>query len=101
MGNRIDLQKKFEDILGSRNVYYQPPESIKMSYPAIVYSLGGIDPTYANNKKYLKDKFYSGMLIDKNPESEFVDKLQELDYCEIAKPFSTNGLNHFPFTIYY
>ena len=39
MANRLDLQALLEDLLGSRNVYYQPPESDKMNYPAIVYAL--------------------------------------------------------------
>ena len=43
MRNRLDLQKIFEDILGSKNVYFQPPESLKMKYPAIRYSLDDID----------------------------------------------------------
>ena len=38
MANRLDLQALLEDLLGSRNVYYQPPESVKMNYPAIVYA---------------------------------------------------------------
>ena len=27
MGSRLELQNLLESILGSRNVYYQPPES--------------------------------------------------------------------------
>ena len=37
MGTRLELQSKLEEILGSRQVYYQPPETVKMEYPAIVY----------------------------------------------------------------
>ena len=33
--------------------YFQPPESIKMNYPAIVYSLDDVDKTYANDGVYL------------------------------------------------
>ena len=34
---RNDLQKLLVEVLGSKNVYFQPPESVKMKYPAIVY----------------------------------------------------------------
>lgn len=101
MGSRTDLQKILEELLGSHNVYFQPPESMKLKYPAIVYSLNRIRPTYANNKKYLNAKSYSAILIDKDPESEFVNKLLELDYCQFDRPYQSDGLNHFAFTIYY
>ena len=41
MASRLELQSKFEELLGSRNVYYQPPESIKMSYTARMPTAGG------------------------------------------------------------
>ena len=36
--------------------YFQPPESIKMNYPAIVYSLDDVDKTYANDGVYLSNR---------------------------------------------
>lgn len=47
------LQAELEGLLGSENVYFQPPESVKLKYPCIVYTL---DPTYtshADNKNYI------------------------------------------------
>lgn len=38
MGTRLELQSKLVELLGSKHVYYQPPESVKIEYPAIVYS---------------------------------------------------------------
>ena len=49
MTSRLELQAKLEELLGSEQVYYQPPESIKMSYPAIVYSKSRIETKKANN----------------------------------------------------
>ena len=37
MADRKALQADLEQLIGSRNVYYQPPENVKMNYPAIVY----------------------------------------------------------------
>ena len=56
MKNRLDLHKIFQDILGSKNVYFQPPESIKMKYPAIKYSLDDIDKLSGDNIAYAKTK---------------------------------------------
>lgn len=46
--------------------YFQPPESIKMNYPAIVYSLDDIDKTYANDGVYLSNRRYAVTVIDKD-----------------------------------
>ena len=37
MATREQLQTKLEELLKSRNVYYQPPATVRISYPAIVY----------------------------------------------------------------
>ena len=51
MGNRLELHEILVDALGSRNVYYQPPENIKITYPAIVYSKTDIWKNKADDKK--------------------------------------------------
>ena len=43
MDSRLKLQELLEKLLESKNVYYQPPESKKMEYPAIKYSVDKID----------------------------------------------------------
>ena len=53
MSTRLELQEKLETLLGSENVYFQPPESIKLKYPCIVYSLDPVYTENADNKKYI------------------------------------------------
>ena len=65
MGTRLELQSKLEELLGSRQVYYQPPESVKMEYPAIVYSKSNIRTTNANDAKYSKINRYDITVISK------------------------------------
>lgn len=96
-----DLQKKFEDLLGSRNVYFQPPESLKMQYDAIRFSPSTPNIRYANNVKYSKMKCYEGMVISRRPEPEVVDKISDLPYTSFGEPYVADNLNHYPFTIYY
>ena len=52
MRTRLELQSFLEEILGSRNVYFQPPTSFKMEYPAIVYARKNIINTFADNNVY-------------------------------------------------
>lgn len=101
MATRIDLQNVLEELLGSRNVYYQPPESLKMSYPAIVYSRKAIDNSYANNSVYKQNYAYEITVIDKNPDSEIVNKVSKLTTCRFDRHFKSDNLNHDVFTLYY
>lgn len=101
MKSRTDLQLMLEELLGSRNVYFQPPESISMKYPAIVYSINNIRNAHASNGIHKKDKGYTLTYIDKDPDSENVEKISNLPYCEFDRFFASDNLNHYIFTLYY
>lgn len=102
MASRLKLHEEFCEILGNRNGYFNPPESIKMSYPCIRYSLSDPDQKYANDKNYRKTNKYEGVIIDHDPDSVIPDKiLEHFSMCKMSKPYRADGLNHFPFTLYY
>ncbi|MCD8372604.1 MAG: hypothetical protein LUD27_04820 [Clostridia bacterium] len=101
MGSRPNLQKLLEDILGSRNVYYQPPPSVQMSYPAIVYARSEIQNNYAENNVYLQNFAYQLTVIDKNPDSDIVKKISVLPKCHFSRHFKSDNLNHDVFIIFY
>ena len=101
MSDRLNLQTDLETILGSRNVYFQPPSSVRMQYPAIVYSRKDIEKRSANDGVYQKLPSYELILIDKNPDSKFVDKILELPYCSFDRHYESDNLNHDAFTLYY
>ena len=48
MGTRLELQSKLEELIGCKHVYYQPPKSVKMEYPAIRYSKKSIAVDHAD-----------------------------------------------------
>ena len=75
MGYRVDFQMKLETILGSTNVYFQPPSSISMKYPCIVYKLDDLDNKFADNVVYLTKRRYQVTLIDSNPDSLMIGTL--------------------------
>lgn len=101
MIDRIEVQKILESALGSTHVYFQPPETIKMKYPCIRYSIDTDNVKYANDKKYKKMRKYSVILIDKNPDSLIVEKLSDLRYATLNNVYASEGLNHFAFTIFF
>ena len=87
--------------LGSRNVYYQPPESIKMQYPAIVYSRNALEKVSADNTAYAIHQSYHVVLIDRQPDSPIVDNLIRLPYSRHQSTYKSDGMNHDAFEIYY
>ena len=101
MAKRIELQAILEEILGSRNVYFQPPASVKMKYPAIVYKRKSINTLRANDSIYRQLPEYELVLIDPNPDSQFVDKLMQLRYCRYDRHYAADNLNHDVFSIHY
>lgn len=101
MNKRLELHEVLCDILGSRNVYYQPPETVKMKYPAIVYSINNIDNGYGDNLPYIQNYAYMVILIDKNPDSEFIDKLANHPRCRFIRNYQSENLNHNVFLLYF
>lgn len=101
MGKRIELQKFLEDILGSREVYFQPPENLKMNYPAIVYNVDDLAKNYADNSTYTRTVGYSVTVIDYDPDSEIFHKISELPMCSFDRSFRSDDLNHYVFTLYF
>lgn len=101
MANRLDIQSLLEELLGSRNVYYKPPESIKMQYPAIRYSKKKIESVHANDSKYLMRDCYELIVISRIPDHPVIKKLLELPYCSYDRPYVADNLYHDVLTIYY
>lgn len=100
-GNRVELHSLLEGLLGSRNVYFQPPESFKLHYPCIIYERSGIRSDRADNRPYLTRKRYTVTVIDKDPDSKIPDKVVNLDYCVFDRHFTADHLNHDVFTLYF
>lgn len=102
MASRLNLQNELEEILGSRNVYFQPPESVKMQYDAIRYELSSPGVIRADNRVYRATNCYDGVVITRNPDSTIPDSLlHHFEMCSLGKPYTASNLYHFPFTIYY
>lgn len=101
MNSRYELQSILEKVLGSRNVYFQPPPSIKLAYPAIIYSRSELQNRYADDSVYSQNCVYKLTLIDKDPDSPLVGKISQLPFCKHVQNYKSDNLNHDVFTIYF
>lgn len=101
MASRLKLHEELCELLESRNVYFQPPSSVSMNYPAIVYSRNGIDNVHADDEVYDQHYSYEIIVIDEDPDSEIVVKVSKLPMCRFDRHYAADNLNHDVFTIYY
>ena len=98
---RLILQNELEELMGNRHVYYDPPENLKMEYPAIRYSKSKIDSRHANDKIYKKMTRYELIVISRKPDSPVIDDLLELPYCSYDRHYVSDNLHHDVLTLYY
>ena len=99
--NRLELQTLLEDVLGSSNVYFQPPPSLQMIYPCIVYQREAMDVKFANDSTYLNKQRYSITVIARDPDNEIPLKVAQLRYCLYDRFYVADNLNHDVFTLYF
>lgn len=101
MGSRIDLQRLLENLLGSDHVYYDPPETVKIKYPAIIYSKNGVQSKRADDSRYQTLTRYDLIVIDRRPDNPVIEKLLDLSYCSYDRHYASDNLHHDSLTIYY
>lgn len=101
MATRLELQSKLEELNRNSNVYYQPPESVKMAYDAIKYSKKNIIGRFADDRIYSKMNCYELTVIARKADPEVVDKILELPYCSFDRYYVSNNLHHYVLTLYW
>ena len=109
MRTRLELDAALSDILAklgirgegeSGHLYFQPPESVYVLYPAIVYELKNVRIHHADNKPYKHNKLYTITAIDKDPDSRLPDEIAVLQGISFDRFFVSDNLNHWVFTIH-
>lgn len=98
---RIELQRLLEDILGSEQVYFQPPTNIQLQYPAIVYDYTRDNDSYANNALYRTLRSYTITVIDRDPDSDIGERIRALPLCTRDRRYIADSLNHDVLNLYY
>lgn len=101
MASRTELQSLLEITIGNKNVYFQPPESLRMTYPCIRYEYSNLDTKYADNKPYRHEICYKITYIDKNPDNTNWLKIANLPKVKFDRPFISDVLYHWVFIIYF
>jgi hypothetical protein len=99
MGTRLELQALL--LTCAANVYFQPPESLKLTYPCIIYKRDSAKTIFADNEPYKHTKRYLITVIDPDPDSDIPDKVAALPKCVYDRFFPADKLNHDTFKIFF
>ena len=83
------------------NLYFQPPENTKIQYPCIIYSRDYALTEFANNSPYKHHKRYEVTVIDSDPESALLEKVDALPMCIFNRHFTSDDLHHDVYQLYY
>lgn len=101
MAPRLQLQADLESLLGSSKVYFQPPASVQMQYPCIVYQWDRTDTVFADNEPYGHTRRYQVTVIDRDPDTVIPAKILDLPRCLHQRNFVAGNLHHYVFALYY
>lgn len=97
--SRLEIQDALEQIV--KNVYFQPPASVRIKYPAIIYKLNNIDQRFADDRTYNKDRSYMLTLVHNDPDNEIVDKLVwAFPKIRFDRAYVSDNLYHYVYVLY-
>lgn len=98
---RLEFQSALEQFLGSRNVYFNPPEGLKLNYPAIVYKIDPVATRSADNGNYfLQPGYFVTLIMEKTDESKWIELLQVFPKSRFSRHFTSDGMHHYTYIIY-
>lgn len=98
----MELHAELCNLVGSDHVYFQPPSSIVLRYPCIIYNLTNIDAIRADDSAYILTDGYEVTYIDKNPDNNIKRRmLERFPKCRFNRFFTNDNLNHYVYTLYY
>lgn len=102
MNKRLELHEKLKRLVGTNNVYFQPPASVQLSYPCVIYSIGSGDAKYADGMVYGYVNSYELLFIFKKPNIDIIEQvLTTLPMCRMNRAYVADNLNHYAFSVYY
>lgn len=102
MSKRLELHSLLKQIPTVKNAYFQPPESIKLQYPCIIYSKEPPATRRADNTIYNNRERYRIIVIDPDPDSEIPDYiLYNFKMSRIDRYYVSDNLNHTILTLYF
>lgn len=100
--NRLELSdilsSIMEDCGEEPHLYFQPPESVKLIYPCIVYHLRTMTSKYANNQPYKVNIGYDITYITRSPTSKVPTRMVKEPLFGFDRYYTADNLHHYSYT---
>ncbi len=90
-----------DPLIGGPAVYFQPPPTVQMHYPCIVYEIDGEHGIHADDLPYIHRRRYAVTVIDPDPDSEIPDYVRDIESARFERFYTEDNLNHTVYAIYY
>ena len=78
--------------------YFQPPESVKMEYPSIVYHLEYMPTVHADDTPYKVNERYLVTYITRDPDDQTPSLMAKEKGFSYDRYYSAENLHHHVFT---
>lgn len=99
---RLELDAKLRLLIGNGNVYFQPPESVRIKYPCLIYKFTGVEIKHADNGHYYKVRKYDMLHVHRDPDTDFIDSINTyVKYASFDRRYISDNLYHDAYIIYY
>lgn len=102
MDRRLVLDQILKKLIGPDvSLYFQPPDSIKMTYPCLRYEWDSADTQFADDNPYIVKKCYRLMAITRNPDDTLPEKILTLPSAIMERHYTEKNLHHYVFNLYF
>ena len=98
--NRTDFHAVLQALDPSIKVYFQPPASIKLEFPCIIYKRADIDAQHADDMPYILSDVYTVTVMTKDPDSTLPKAVAGLKGSRFDRYFPAESLHHNVFNIH-
>lgn len=99
---RLEFDTELRELLQTQNTYYEPPASVRMKYPCVVYSRGSLDNTWAGDHRYVGRIRFMITTISTNPDNEWPQLiLEHFQRVRYDRHYNADGLSHDVLMLYY
>ena len=103
MASRLQLQADLE-ALNIGKPYFQPPSSVRLTYPCILYDGARSEVTYASDRAYTITKQYTLIYVTRDPDeaqASIETIVRAFPMCSHDRSYVADNLHHEVFSLFY
>ena len=101
MKTRAEVQKLLEEVLGSKNVYFQPPPNTSIKYPCFVFKFNKFHRRNADNTPYILTGCWEVHHMYKSVNNDLKEKMLFIaPWVEYDRRIVADGVYNDYYTIY-